>query len=477
MENSKDEGFIETERNINALLQSMVEGMLIQDKTGKIIQFNQAALEILGLSEEELSESKFQSQENNQWQKMFPGRDHIGMKSIQTGKVQRNIVLQIFRPDGEVRWISLNAVPIFNGDKLSPIQLISTFTDITEMRQVMNDLKQVQLLFNISHDIMIIANQEGYFKRVNPRFINVLGYSLTEVLSLKFTNFIHPDDIETTQRELNKLGTRTESIHFINRYRAKDGNYRVFDWVVVPDNEMGLIYFTARDITDYKADELELIHSSKVYSIGEMTSGIAYSIHGQLAIMAGHISFLQNQLRQTKIDPHELKSRITSVEESIQRLSKTTKDLTSFARTSENEKVVNVSLKRIIDNVLSLCQERFRVHGVRLDIKLDEDLIIRCKESQIAHVFITLLNNAYNVVHTQRDSWVELQGNVYDDLIRINLTDSGVSRSEFLQKTMAIPQGIIEENFGKIYFDSTSPFRKIVIEFPKIMNSESDDED
>ncbi|MFA6236521.1 MAG: PAS domain S-box protein [Bacteriovorax sp.] len=462
MPDSNNGGFNDSNSSLYALLQCMVEGVLLQDSTGKIIQFNQSALDILGLTEEKLLSQDFIDPLRQD--KIFPGKNHIGMNSLKTGEIQRNIVLNIFRTDGEMRWISLNAVPIFSHDKNKLPHLISTFTDITEMKKILSELNQVQLLFNISHDLMIIANKEGFFKRVNPRFQDVLGYFLSEIISQKFINFVHPEDLLSTQIELKKIESGKRTIHFINRYRSKKGDYRVFDWVVVPDSESGLIYFTARDITDYKAEELDLIHSSKVYSIGEVTSGIAYVIHGQLAIIGGHLAFIQDQIEKGQVEPGELKIKIQSIDESVQRLSKTTKDLTSFARETQHEQVANVSVAKMLESVLGLCRERFRIHGVKLDIQIEDDPLIRCRESQIEHVLITLLNDAYNKVHSQRDSWVQVLVTTQGDVIKILIADSAPAERD--GKYLNIPAGIIEENFGTFYFDRSSPNTKFVLEFP-----------
>lgn len=449
--------------NLNAtLLQSMVEGMILQDQAGQIIQFNQSALDILGTTKEELGSGLVDSPIQD---RMFPGKNHIGMQSLLTGQTQRNVILNVFRFDGEMRWISLNSVPIFNDDKTQAVQLISTFTDITEMKRVMNDLKQVQLLFNISHDLTMITNKEGYFKKINPRFKEVLGYSLNEILSQKFVNFIHPDEADSTKAILKKVLESKETTHFIARYKTKNSEYRMCDWVVVPDQETNLMYFTARDITDYRAEELDLIHSSKVYSIGEMTSGIAFALHGELAIIGGHISFIQDQLE--KIEPQEFKKKIKHIEESVQRLTKATKGLTSYAHNTENEELVNTTLARILDNVLNLCKERFRVHGVKLDIQVEDGLVIKCKEGQIAHALITLFNNAYDEVHSDRDCWVKFVASNENDTVKMCLSNSAIETGELDPKIYSIPQGIIEENFGKFSVDQSGPNNVFIIEFPK----------
>lgn len=457
----------ETSTDLNALLlQSMVEGMILQDIDGKIIQFNQAALEILGRTEAQLLHNDYLDVQIPD--KIFPGKNHIGMKSLQTKQTQRNLILSVFRMNGEMRWISLNSVPIIDKVTLKVNQVICTFTDITEFKKILNDLKQIQLLFNISRDLTIITNKEGYFKKINPRFYEILGYSFQEVVSLKFISFIHPEDIDLTDKELKKVIDKKESVHFINRYKTKNGQFRVFDWVLVPDQDTNLIYYTARDITDYRSDELNLIHSSKVYSIGEMTSGIAYSIHSELAIMAGHVSNIQGQLEKQIVIPDEIKNKILNVDESIKRLTQTTKGLTVFARNTENEAFLEIPLIKVLDSAIGLCKERFRIHGVKLDIKFPRDIKIRCRETQLTQVFVTLLNKAYDEVHSMRDSWVQLIGHKFDQSIKIYISSCSDKSEDLDPKHFAVSQGIIEENFGHFYLEQLTPHTKFVLEFPLI---------
>jgi len=329
---------------------------------------------------------------------------------------------------------------------------------------MVNELKQVQLLYNISQDLMVITNQEGYFKKVNPRFTEVLGYDFKEIVSQKFMNLIHPEDQDATMSALKKVGNN-KSTHFINRYKEKNGEYRTFDWVVVKDKETGLLYYTARDITDYRSEELDIIHSSRVYSIGELTSGLAYMINGQISIIGGHLSFIKTQMDQDDMNILDVKRKIQGIEESVQRLSKAIKDLNSFVRNAKNEEISDVSLTHILDNVMELSHERFRIHCVGLEVDFEENLFIRCRETQLAQVLIALLNNAYNAVHTQREGWVKLSAKSKNGVITISISDSreGKDKSE-----MNVVRNIIEENFGSIYYDYSSPHSKFVIEFPAV---------
>lgn len=109
--------------------------------------------------------------------------------------------------------------------------------------------------FTLSIDMLCIAGYDGYFKRLNPAWEHVLGYSVDELTSSPFLEFVHPDDRAATTAEMQGLVTGHSTISFENRYRAKDGTYRWMLWNATPFPEKQLIYAAARDITERKHSE------------------------------------------------------------------------------------------------------------------------------------------------------------------------------------------------------------------------------
>ncbi len=109
--------------------------------------------------------------------------------------------------------------------------------------------------FSLSIDMLCIAGYDGYFKRLNPAWERVLGYSVAELTSSPFLEFVHPDDRAATTAEMQGLVTGHSSISFENRYRTKSGIYRWMLWNATPFPEQQLIYATARDITERKLAE------------------------------------------------------------------------------------------------------------------------------------------------------------------------------------------------------------------------------
>jgi two-component system cell cycle sensor histidine kinase/response regulator CckA len=118
--------------------------------------------------------------------------------------------------------------------------------------------KEQAEFFDLAIDMLCIASFEGYFLRVNPMFEKVLGWSKTELLSKRFLEFVHPDDIQDTMNATIALSKGQDILNFLNRYLCKDGNYKWIEWRSYSFVEKGYIYAIARDVTERVNEENKL---------------------------------------------------------------------------------------------------------------------------------------------------------------------------------------------------------------------------
>lgn len=109
----------------------------------------------------------------------------------------------------------------------------------------------LELLFELSVDLLCVADTDGYFRLVNPAFTRVLGHDKEELLSRPFQDFIHPEDVERTIREVSRLGSAGSTVDFENRYLCKDGGYVWLQWNARSIGE-DQIYCVARDVTEQR---------------------------------------------------------------------------------------------------------------------------------------------------------------------------------------------------------------------------------
>jgi diguanylate cyclase (GGDEF)-like protein/PAS domain S-box-containing protein len=108
--------------------------------------------------------------------------------------------------------------------------------------------------FEMSNDLLVEANLEGYFTRLNGQWERRLGWTAEELMSRPMLDFVHPDDLDATAAISGALDKAPgEAINFENRYRAKDGTWRWLLWSSRSDGHRK--YAVARDITDRKALE------------------------------------------------------------------------------------------------------------------------------------------------------------------------------------------------------------------------------
>jgi PAS domain S-box-containing protein len=121
--------------------------------------------------------------------------------------------------------------------------------------------QQLDQFFGVSLELLCIAGMDGYFKRLNPAWEKVLGYSLEELKAEPFFNFVHPDDREATASVVQDQAGGLVLTCFENRYRHKNGSYRWLQWTSTPVPEQALIFASARDVTEWKGAQEALQHA------------------------------------------------------------------------------------------------------------------------------------------------------------------------------------------------------------------------
>jgi two-component system, OmpR family, phosphate regulon sensor histidine kinase PhoR len=133
-----------------------------------------------------------------------------------------------------------------------------------------NPAYDFEAFFKQTPDLFCIIGFDGTIRRVNDEWGKILGYSISEIEGKKYSDFVHPDDVERTINVMDLLKQYQPVSVFVIRCRCKDNSYRWIEWKTkstAPDN---LIYAAARDVTFRERDEEELaqiIHlNSKIFN-------------------------------------------------------------------------------------------------------------------------------------------------------------------------------------------------------------------
>ena len=117
-------------------------------------------------------------------------------------------------------------------------------------------LEELDRFFDDSSDLLATATAGGYFVRINPAWTTALGYDVAELRSRPIIDFVHPADVEATNRELHRQVSAGQTVvNFQNRFRHRDGSYRWLEWSTSPSADRAWVYAVVRDVTDRKRED------------------------------------------------------------------------------------------------------------------------------------------------------------------------------------------------------------------------------
>ena len=393
--------------------------------------------------------------------------------AVAGGVREYGVQYRIIRPsDGEARWISVKST-IERDEQGKAIRLVGAHTDITEQvlaeqalrqseerhRKLADQLAELNAtlaqrveektrerdrIWNVSQDLLMVADRTGVWHTVNPAWTRTLGWSEAELLNRTSEWLEHPDDNGTTRAEVGRLGAGEATVRFESRFRHQDGSYRWLSWTAVPDRDH--IYAVARDVTAekaaaerLKATEEALRQSQKMEAVGQLTGGIAHDFNNLLTGIVGSLDLLQTRLNQGRIE--NFTRYIDAAMTSANRAAALTHRLLAFAR---RQPLIPKSVD-VNQLVVSLEDLLRRTIGETIDLQIvaaDDLWSTLCDPNQLESALLNLAINARDAMPdggklTIATSNARLANVTADtpalapgDYVCIDVTDTGVGMSE-----------------------------------------------
>jgi PAS domain S-box-containing protein len=379
---------------------------------------------------------------------------------------------RIIRPsDGETRWISVRSTIERDADGRA-IRLVGAHTDVTEQvaaeqalrqseeryRKLADQLAELNAtlaerveektrerdrIWNVSQDLLVVADRNGVWQTVNPAWTRTLGWSEAELLNRTSEWLEHPDDGGITRAEVKKLGASETTVRYESRFRHKDGSYRWLSWTGVSDRDRN--YGVARDVTAekvaaerLKATEEALLQSQKMEAVGQLTGGIAHDFNNLLTGIVGSLDLLQTRLNQGRTE--NVARYIDAAMTSANRAAALTHRLLAFAR---RQPLIpkSVDANQLVVSLEDLLR---RTIGETIDLKIvaaDDLWCTLCDPNQLESALLNLAINARDAMPdggklTIATANARLDGVAADtpalapgDYICISVTDTGTGMS------------------------------------------------
>jgi PAS domain S-box-containing protein len=461
-EKKAEEALHASEEKFRSLLENAPIGISVSKTNSERIEANKAAWEMYGYATKE----EFINTNAAAFYADPDERKHF-TELLEKGPVQ-NYEVRRKRKDGSVFWASLSSTyfTASSGEK----QLISVTQNIDARKkaEAENELK-AQLLDSAGDTIRLI-DRAGKIIYANEADYQSHGYSRDEFMKLNMRDLVAPEKTKTLplriEETVQKGETRFETVHI-----RKDGSLmpmEVHNHRVKLGDDYAIITI-GRDITERKKAEEQMIVTSRLASIGELTSGVAHEINNPLTSVIGF-----SELLLERPLPEGIKEDLTTIRDEAQRASRVVKNLLTFTRQHPVSKEP-VDVNSIIEKVLELRAYEQKANNIRVVLRLAPDLPkINADYYQLQQVFFNLIVNAeYFMTEAHNKGTLTITTENLDDAVGISFADDGPGISaESLQHLfnpffttkpvgkgtglgLSICHGIITAHNGKIYAEST----------------------
>ncbi len=408
-------------------------GMALLSPAGKWLRVNRSLSEIVGYTEEELLSLSFQDI-------TYPEdlEAHVELTGqLVAGEIDRfQLETRYVHRDGRLVWIKLSSWLMRDEDG-HPLHLVDQIEEITERKRAADQLaqarKDIDRFFALSLDMMVVANNEGYFVRVNPSFERILGWSTPELVDRPFTDFIHPEDLEGTLETYAGQADGKEAVGFENRYRCKDGSYRWLLWNATAVVEEGFVYATAHDITERKQIEEELRTSrEQALAMSRLKSDFVANMSHEIRTPLNGVVCMSELLLDTELTTEQQEyARVAS--RSAEALMLVINDILDFSKIEAGKLEIvdeDFSVEEAVADVCEIVGGMAREKRLELMYSVGEDVteVLRGDGNRVRQVLMNLVGNAVKFTD-QGEVVVSVTSGTGQDgseRIRVEVRDTGI---------------------------------------------------
>jgi two-component system, cell cycle sensor histidine kinase and response regulator CckA len=378
------------EAKYRSMFENALHGIYRTTLDGRFMSCNPAVAEILGYdSPEDLMSSVCDI--GSQIYVNPRRRDEL-FEMTGKGQEVKNFEAEFYRKDGSRRWVRLSARPVFDSDS-QLLYIDGIFQDITEQKQTEETLIKLSQAVEQSPVTIVITDTKGVIEFVNPKFVQLTGYSREEVIG-KDPGILKSG--ATSPEAYRRLWETISSGNvwageFVNK--KKNGETFSERATISPiRNKDGVIthYLAIKeDISDRKLLEAQLLQSQKMESVGRLAGGVAHDFNNMLSVIIGCA-----QLAMLRVpEGDKVWQYLNQISKAAARSSDITRQLLAFSR----KEVISVKRVNLNAKVIETQATLGRLIGEDIDLSFKPATniwTIEADPSQLDQILVNLAVNA-----------------------------------------------------------------------------------
>lgn len=298
-------------------------------------------------------------------------------------------------------------------------------TDIQKNRKEL----ELNQFFNLSPDLLSISGGDGYFKKINPAFTKILGYSEKELLDKPFNEFLHPEDKRKPFFGLHNIMESNVTVYAENRFIAKNGEIKWLAWNSTPLVKEGLIFSATKDITEkMKMDEERKKLINELTNNNKELKQFSYiTSHNMRAPLTNLLAILQ-LLDTSKINDEETLVLIDAMKQSTHNLNETLNDLIKILIIKENtnQNIVELSFANTLNVVTESIGSIIQKSAAIIDADFTKVATVKFNKGYLESIFLNLITNSIKYAHPDRKLFIKIETKRVDDFIEFSFEDNGL---------------------------------------------------
>lgn len=275
---------------------------------------------------------------------------------------------------------------------------------------------EFETMFEVSIDMICIANTGGRFEKISASFESSLGWSLEELMSNSILEHVHKDDLIDTYKVMGNLFLGNEIVKFENRFMCKSGEYKWLSWSIKP-LPTGRLFATIRDVTQEKN-----IDNMKT----EFISMASHQLRTPLSSVRWYTEMLHSLIND-KIDAKE-KKYLRNIETANLRMITLVSTLLNISRTESGRLIISPEMIDLTELLTSLQEELvFKAASKQQEIKvhyLTQTKEFRLDANILRNILMNLVTNALKYSPEKKDVIIKVEQVASKDL-KISVIDRG----------------------------------------------------